>query len=219
MKILGATRLEEDFRLCLREFFTNQRKLREDKNDLQCLLSVSLFRVFFSYKDLLSLNGELLPEPDVLFIEVADLLHGEDRKQAGEQDQDDAAGDDHGDHDGDGEDDVDHGDVDGGEDGILEDPEGKASNGENSMRKIYLLFVVFLWWTRWALVGSNGTSPWTPVPLSKSVYLYLCICVFAVELSPDLPSPHQSLSPPLAFPALEIGSAPSSSSSSSAQTL
>ena len=46
---------------------------------------------FFSFKDLLPLNGELLPEPDVLFIEVADLLHGEDRKQAGEQDQDDAA--------------------------------------------------------------------------------------------------------------------------------
>ena len=71
--------------------------------------------MFLSYKDLLPLNGELLPEPDVLFIEVADLLHGEDRKQAGEQDQDDAAGDDYGDHDGDGEDDVDHGDVDGGE--------------------------------------------------------------------------------------------------------
>ena len=173
--------------------------------------------MFFSYKNLLPLNGELLPEPDVLFIEVADLLHGEDRKQAGEQDQDDAAGDDHGDHDGDGEDDVDHGDVDCGEDGRLENLEWKASNEENSMRKIYLLFVVFLWWTRWALVGSNGTSPWTPVPLSKSVYLYLCICVFAVEISPDLPSPHQSLPPPLAFPALEIGSAPSSSSP--AQTL
>ena len=41
--------------------------------------------------NLLSLNAELLPQPDVLLVEVADLLHGEDGKQAGEQDQDDAA--------------------------------------------------------------------------------------------------------------------------------
>ena len=47
--------------------------------------------IFFEMtKNLLSLNGELLPEPNVLLVEVADL-HGEDGKQAGEQDQDDAA--------------------------------------------------------------------------------------------------------------------------------
>ena len=39
----------------------------------------------------MSLNAELLPQPDVLLVEVADLLHGEDGEQAGEQHQDDAA--------------------------------------------------------------------------------------------------------------------------------
>ena len=48
--------------------------------------------IFFEMtKNLLSLNGELLPEPNVLLVEVADLLHGEDGEQAGEQHQDDAA--------------------------------------------------------------------------------------------------------------------------------
>ena len=41
-------------------------------------------------ENLLSLNAELLPEPDVLLVEVADLLHCEDGEQAGEQDQNDA---------------------------------------------------------------------------------------------------------------------------------
>ena len=172
--------------------------------------------MFFSYKNLLPLNGELLPEPDVLFIEVADLLHGEDRKQAGEQDQDDAAGDDHRDHDGDGEDDVDHGDVDGGEDGRLENLEGKASNEENLpfVCRLPLVDTMGTCWKQW----NFPLDSCAPLQICVFVFVYLCICVFAVEISPDLPSPHQSLSPPLAFPALEIGSAPSSSSSP-AQTL
>ena len=52
-----------------------------------CFL-ISLFEI---NKNLLSLNAELLPEPDVLLVEVADLLHCEDGEQAGEQHQDDAA--------------------------------------------------------------------------------------------------------------------------------
>ena len=43
----------------------------------------------------MSLNAELLPQPHVLLIEVADLLHREDGKQTGEQHQDDAAGQEH----------------------------------------------------------------------------------------------------------------------------
>ena len=50
-----------------------------------------LFHLFEINKNLLSLNAELLPEPDVLLVEVADLLHCEDGEQAGEQDQDDRA--------------------------------------------------------------------------------------------------------------------------------
>ena len=43
----------------------------------------------------MSLNAELLPQPHVLLVEIADLLHREDGKQAGEQDQDDAAAQEH----------------------------------------------------------------------------------------------------------------------------
>ena len=54
-------------------------------------MTLRLWRCFEIKTNLLSLNAELLPQPDVLLVEVADLLHGEDGEQAGEQDQDDAA--------------------------------------------------------------------------------------------------------------------------------
>ena len=61
-------------------------------NFLLIFFLISFFVSFVCKKNnLLSLNAELLPQPDVLLVEVADLLHGEDGKQAGEQDQDDAA--------------------------------------------------------------------------------------------------------------------------------
>ena len=54
---------------------------------------MGLFLVQFVWnkENLLSLDAELLPKPDVLLVEVADLLHREDGEQAGEQHQDDAA--------------------------------------------------------------------------------------------------------------------------------